>query len=49
MQGKQMIEIYDQGSTDYDALMQRHWHVDRQPLIDAEFASLLDRGAGDRG
>lgn len=35
MQNKQMIETYDQGSTDYDAIVQRYWHVDRQPLIDS--------------
>lgn len=35
MQNKQMIETYDQGSTDYDAIMQRYWHVEGQPLIDS--------------
>lgn len=35
MQIQQVIETYNQGSTDYDAIMQRYWHIDRQPLIDS--------------
>lgn len=28
-----VIETYNQGAAHYDAIMQRYWHVDRQPLI----------------
>lgn len=35
MQTNPVIETYNQGSTDYDAIMQRYWHIDRQPLIDS--------------
>jgi phosphatidylethanolamine/phosphatidyl-N-methylethanolamine N-methyltransferase len=52
MQNKQMIETYDQGSTDYDAIMQRYWHSDRQPLIESLQLSpgqtVLDGAVGTR-
>ncbi|MEH2332023.1 class I SAM-dependent methyltransferase [Nostoc sp.] len=35
MQIHQVIETYDQGSVDYDAIMKRYWHIERQPLIDS--------------
>jgi phosphatidylethanolamine/phosphatidyl-N-methylethanolamine N-methyltransferase len=35
MQIHQVIETYDQGSGDYDAIMKRYWHIERQPLIDS--------------
>ena len=35
MQNKQTIKTYDQASTDYDAIMQRYWYVERQPFIDS--------------
>lgn len=35
MQTKQVIETYNQGAVDYEAIMQRYWHIDRQPLIDS--------------
>ncbi|MEH2015099.1 hypothetical protein [Nostoc sp.] len=37
MQINQVIETYDQGAVDYDAIMKRYWHIEREPLI----ASLL--------
>ncbi|QLE47569.1 methyltransferase domain-containing protein [Nostoc sp. C057] len=41
MQINQVIETYDQSAVDYDAIMKRYWHIDREPLI----ASLqLQRG-----
>jgi phosphatidylethanolamine/phosphatidyl-N-methylethanolamine N-methyltransferase len=33
MQIHQVIETYDQGSVDYDAIMKRYWHIERKPLI----------------
>ncbi|MBN3938691.1 MAG: methyltransferase domain-containing protein [Nostoc sp.] len=33
MQIHQVIETYDQGSVDYDAILKRYWHIDREPLI----------------
>ncbi|MBE8965416.1 methyltransferase domain-containing protein [Nostocales cyanobacterium LEGE 12452] len=33
MQIHQVIETYDQGSVDYDAIMKRYWHIEREPLI----------------
>jgi phosphatidylethanolamine/phosphatidyl-N-methylethanolamine N-methyltransferase len=33
MQTDKVIETYNQGAADYDAIMQRYWHVDREPLI----------------
>ncbi|MEP0868183.1 methyltransferase domain-containing protein [Trichocoleus desertorum AS-A10] len=33
MQTDKVIETYNQGAADYDAIMQRYWHVDRAPLI----------------
>ncbi|MDZ8138269.1 MAG: class I SAM-dependent methyltransferase [Nostoc sp. DedQUE04] len=29
----QVIETYDRGSVDYDAIMKRYWHIEREPLI----------------
>lgn len=34
MQLEQVIEAYDYGAPDYDAIMERYWPVDRKPLID---------------
>ncbi|MEH2228441.1 MAG: methyltransferase domain-containing protein [Nostoc sp.] len=28
-----MIETYDRGAVDYDAIMKRYWHIEREPLI----------------
>jgi len=28
-----IIETYDQGAVDYEQIMRRYWHIDRQPLI----------------
>ncbi|MFN6527680.1 class I SAM-dependent methyltransferase [Nostoc sp. ChiSLP03a] len=33
MQIHQVIETYDRGSVDYDAIMKRYWHIEREPLI----------------
>jgi len=33
MQINQVIETYDQGAVDYDAIMKRYWHIEREPLI----------------
>lgn len=33
MQINQVIETYDQGAMDYDAIMKRYWHIEREPLI----------------
>ncbi|MEH2119865.1 class I SAM-dependent methyltransferase [Nostoc sp.] len=33
MQINQVIETYDQGAVDYDAIMRRYWHIEREPLI----------------
>ncbi|MEH1947305.1 MAG: methyltransferase domain-containing protein [Nostoc sp.] len=33
MQIHQVIETYDQASVDYDAIMKRYWHIEREPLI----------------
>lgn len=33
MQTNQVIKTYNQGAADYDAIMQRYWHIDREPLI----------------
>ncbi|MGJ5629171.1 class I SAM-dependent methyltransferase [Nostoc sp. CALU 1950] len=33
MQINQVIETYDQGSVDYDAIMKHYWHIERDPLI----------------
>ena len=33
MQIHQVIETYDQGSVDYDAILRRYWHIEREPLI----------------
>lgn len=33
MQVTQIIETYDRGAIDYEQIMQRYWHIDRQPLI----------------
>ncbi|MEH2290298.1 class I SAM-dependent methyltransferase [Nostoc sp.] len=33
MQIHQVIETYDQGAVDYDAIMKRYWHIEREPLI----------------
>lgn len=35
MHTEQVIETYNHGATDYETIMQRYWHVDRQPLIDS--------------
>lgn len=43
MQIPQVIETYDDGAAEYEAIMQRYWHVDRQPLIDS-----LQLSAGQR-
>jgi phosphatidylethanolamine/phosphatidyl-N-methylethanolamine N-methyltransferase len=29
----QFIETYDHGAVDYDAIMRRYWHIEREPLI----------------
>jgi phosphatidylethanolamine/phosphatidyl-N-methylethanolamine N-methyltransferase len=50
MQTDKVIETYNQGAADYDAIMQRYWHVDRKPLIDSLQLSLgqsvLDAAVG---
>ncbi|OYE02486.1 class I SAM-dependent methyltransferase [Nostoc sp. 'Peltigera membranacea cyanobiont' 232] len=28
-----LIETYDRGAVDYDAIMKRYWHIEREPLI----------------
>lgn len=33
MQINQVIETYDRGAVDYDAIMKRYWHIEREPLI----------------
>ncbi|MBN3884966.1 MAG: methyltransferase domain-containing protein [Nostoc sp.] len=33
MQINQVIETYDQASVDYDAILRRYWHIEREPLI----------------
>ncbi|QLE39756.1 methyltransferase domain-containing protein [Nostoc sp. C052] len=33
MQIHQVIETYDQGALDYDAILKRYWHIEREPLI----------------
>jgi phosphatidylethanolamine/phosphatidyl-N-methylethanolamine N-methyltransferase len=33
MQINQVIETYDQTAVDYDAIMKRYWHIEREPLI----------------
>lgn len=33
MQIDQVIETYNDGAADYEAIMQRYWHVDRKPFI----------------
>ena len=33
MQINQVIETYNQGAVDYDAIMKRYWHIEREPLI----------------
>lgn len=33
MQIHQVIETYDRGAVDYDAIMKRYWHIEREPLI----------------
>ena len=33
MQINQVIETYDQSAVDYDAIMKRYWHIEREPLI----------------
>ncbi|MEH2261220.1 class I SAM-dependent methyltransferase [Nostoc sp.] len=33
MQINQVIETYDQGAVNYDAIMKRYWHIEREPLI----------------
>ncbi|MBG1269967.1 class I SAM-dependent methyltransferase [Nostoc sp. WHI] len=33
MQINQVIETYNQGAADYDAIMMRYWHIEREPLI----------------
>ncbi|WP_392530377.1 hypothetical protein [Nostoc sp. C117] len=33
MQINQVIETYDRSAVDYDAIMKRFWHIDREPLI----------------
>ena len=33
MQINQVVETYDQGAVDYDAIMKRYWHIEREPLI----------------
>lgn len=33
MQINQLIETYDRGAVDYDAIMKRYWHIEREPLI----------------
>ncbi|WP_445637418.1 Methyltransferase type 11 [Nostoc sp. DSM 114161] len=33
MQINQAIETYDRGAVDYDAIMKRYWHIEREPLI----------------
>lgn len=35
MQVAKIIETYDHGAVDYEQIMQRYWHIDRQPLIDS--------------
>lgn len=30
-----VIETYDVGAVDYDAIMRRYWHIDRTPLIES--------------
>ncbi|MBD2436519.1 class I SAM-dependent methyltransferase [Nostoc sp. FACHB-110] len=34
MQVTQIIEAYDRGAVDYEQIVQRYWHIERQPLID---------------
>lgn len=33
MQTDQIIEAYNHGAVDYETLMQRYWHIPREPLI----------------
>lgn len=33
MQSNKVIETYNHGAAEYDTIMQRYWHVDREPLI----------------
>ncbi|MEH1798901.1 MAG: methyltransferase domain-containing protein [Nostoc sp.] len=33
MQINRVIETYDQASVDYDAILRRYWHIEREPLI----------------
>ena len=33
MQIDKVIESYDHGAVDYEAIMLRYWHIDREPLI----------------
>ncbi|MEH2048920.1 class I SAM-dependent methyltransferase [Nostoc sp.] len=33
MQIHQVIETYDRGAVDYDAILKRYWHIEREPLI----------------
>ncbi|WP_013324582.1 class I SAM-dependent methyltransferase [Gloeothece verrucosa] len=34
MQIEKVIETYDHGASEYDFIMKRYWHIERQPLID---------------
>ncbi|MBN3963493.1 methyltransferase domain-containing protein [Nostoc sp. NMS8] len=33
MQIHQVIETYDRAAVDYDAILKRYWHIEREPLI----------------
>jgi ubiquinone/menaquinone biosynthesis C-methylase UbiE len=33
MQTERIVETYNHGAADYEAIMQRYWHVPREPLI----------------
>ncbi|MEH2393826.1 MAG: methyltransferase domain-containing protein [Nostoc sp.] len=50
MQINQVIETYDQGAVDYDAIMRRYWHIEREPLIASlqlkPGQTVLDAGLG---
>ena len=35
MQIDQVIETYNYGAANYDVIMQRYWHVDREPFINS--------------
>ncbi|BAY17603.1 type 11 methyltransferase [Anabaenopsis circularis NIES-21] len=35
MQVTKIIDTYDQGAVDYEQIMLRYWHIDRQALIDS--------------